>query len=92
MALYTSAASLSSETPVPADMLKIPWKFVNDMVLDALCISARMGRSEEGRAMLKTKDFARFWFYLLVVSAATEQVQAIEEACASIYGTDETIF
>ncbi|KZO91828.1 hypothetical protein CALVIDRAFT_332237 [Calocera viscosa TUFC12733] len=92
MALYLSAASLSSQTPLPADMLKVPWKFVNDMVQDALALSARMGTNDEGRAMLKTPDFARFWFFLLVISAATEQVQVIEEACASVYGTDETIY
>ncbi|KZT56052.1 hypothetical protein CALCODRAFT_484266 [Calocera cornea HHB12733] len=89
MALYLSAASLSSQTPLPADMLKVPWKFVNDMVQDALALSARMSKDDLGRAMLKTPDFSRFWFFLLAVSAATEQVQAIEEACASVYGTDE---
>jgi len=91
MALYLSAAALSSQTPLPADMLKVPWKFVDDMVQDSLSLSARMGKTEEGRAMLKTGDFARFWFFLLVISSATEQIQVIEEACASVYGTDETV-
>ncbi|EJU02765.1 hypothetical protein DACRYDRAFT_115750 [Dacryopinax primogenitus] len=92
MALYLSAASLSAQTPLPADMLRVPWKFVNDMVQDSLSLSASLGKSDEGRAALKTQDFARFWYFLLVISAATEQVRAIEEACAAIYGTDETIY
>ncbi|KZO91191.1 hypothetical protein CALVIDRAFT_602427 [Calocera viscosa TUFC12733] len=86
--LYLAATSMASKIPLPLETPN-PGRLVSDLVHDALLISFRYAKTEEGREIVQSGDFARYWFFLLVNMSALQHVADIEDACREIYGTFE---
>ncbi|KZT61407.1 hypothetical protein CALCODRAFT_491212 [Calocera cornea HHB12733] len=86
--LYLAATSMASKIPLPIETPN-PGRLASDLVHDALLLSSRYAKTDEGREIVKTGDFARYWFFLLVNMSALTHVANIEDACREIYGTFE---
>ncbi|KZO91193.1 hypothetical protein CALVIDRAFT_542043 [Calocera viscosa TUFC12733] len=87
-ALYLAAASMSSKIPLPLEIPK-PGKLVSELVHDALVLSSRFAKTEEGRESVKSGEFARYWFFLLVMTSSCVQVEFVEDGCRMIHGSFE---
>ncbi|KZT61392.1 hypothetical protein CALCODRAFT_447337 [Calocera cornea HHB12733] len=86
--LYLAAASMASKIPLPLEIPR-PGKLVSELVHDALVLSSRFAKTEEGRESVKSGGFARYWFFLLVMTSACRQVEYVEDGCRMIYGSFE---
>jgi len=86
--LYLCAASMASKLPLPLEIPK-PGKLVSDLVHDALLLSSRFAKTEEGKEAVRSGDFARYWFFLLVMTSACRYADTIEEGCRMAYGSFE---
>ncbi|EJU01750.1 hypothetical protein DACRYDRAFT_116214 [Dacryopinax primogenitus] len=88
VSLYLAAASMASKMPLPLEVPKAG-KLISEMMHDALLLSSRFAKTDEGRETVKSGEFARYWFFLLVMTSACRQVSSIEEGCRLMYGSFE---
>lgn len=61
------AASLTSKLPLPQEMPMMDRNIaMADFVHDALILSYRFARTEEGRKAVRTGEFTRYWYVAFV--------------------------
>ncbi|KAG8869598.1 hypothetical protein FRC20_001182 [Serendipita sp. 405] len=83
--LYLCAMSLMSKSPLPHDSV-FTQHLLNHFVHDALLISSRLAKSEEGARAIRSDSFTRYWFYLISVSGLFTQLKRIDTACKALFG------
>ncbi|KIM23580.1 hypothetical protein M408DRAFT_253625 [Serendipita vermifera MAFF 305830] len=84
--LYLCATSLMSKSPLPHDS-DFSQVLLNQFVHDALLLSSRLVRTEQGaRAIREGDDFTRYWFYLISVSGIQTQIRRINMATKQWFG------
>ncbi|KAG8991643.1 hypothetical protein FRB94_000915 [Tulasnella sp. JGI-2019a] len=81
------AASLTSKLPLPQDL---PWigrsTALADFVHDALVLSYRFARTEEGRQAVRSGEFTRYWFLVLSTNSIFPQLEELEAVVKGMFG------
>ncbi|KAG8888779.1 hypothetical protein FRB98_006791 [Tulasnella sp. 332] len=81
------AASLTSKLPLAQDM---PWAGRNtalsDFVHDALVLSYRFGKTEEGKQAVRNGELTRYWFYILSINSIFPQLDELEMVVKGMFG------
>ena len=53
---------------------------------DALVLTHRMAEDEEGRALIESEGFLRWWFYLMSMTSVAFHLHNIEDDIRDLWG------
>lgn len=84
-AFYAATTSLATKLPLPGEMPRNT-DIIQHFLHDSLVLSARLGRTEEGRKQIMGKEFTRYWFYLLSATSISWQLEEVQACLKTLYG------
>jgi len=63
--------------------------FLSEFLHDALVLSYRFAKTEEGRRAIKSGDFTRYWFFVLSMNSTYRQLDELETVVKEMFGNLE---
>ncbi|GAA5995099.1 uncharacterized protein JCM10292_004539 [Rhodotorula paludigena] len=85
---YFTATSLSTKQPLPPDLPSMVATSRN-IQHDAMVLSRRLTKTEEGRQILSSQVFLRYWFFLTAFSSTAYLLEGMEPELRELFGTQE---
>ncbi|KAH8929027.1 hypothetical protein BT69DRAFT_1276681 [Atractiella rhizophila] len=84
-AFYAITTSLTSKIPLPSELPKTK-EVLPAFIHDALVLSSRIAKTDEGKELVRSEEFTRYWFYLLSATSIGFQLEEMEAAMKAMYG------
>ncbi|KAK4055132.1 hypothetical protein OIV83_000412 [Microbotryomycetes sp. JL201] len=85
---FLVSTSLATKAPLPHD-LPTMLTAARNIQHDALVLSKRMAETHEGKEVVRSQGFLRYWFYVVSMSGISYTLESMETELRSLLGTVE---
>ncbi|KAM0793556.1 hypothetical protein ACM66B_000993 [Microbotryomycetes sp. NB124-2] len=85
---FLVSTSLATKAPLPHD-LPTMLTAARNIQHDALVLSKRLSQTQEGKEIVKSQAFLRYWFYIVSYSGVSYNLESMEAELRSLLGTVE---